>query len=84
MAILAPLQQADAFEFVADWHDQQARQFTAMSKDDPRIDLPTRDLAKYAARHHAGSAASMRIKASSIRRSLILSQLAEQDASLID
>lgn len=62
--------QTRAFDFVAHWHDEQWRRFRSMSEDYPRIDEETCAKAGDASRHHFGSAAALRIRASDIRRSL--------------
>lgn len=68
---MAKLTEDGAFDLVAAWHDQQARRFCEMAKDEPRIDGPTRTRAAEAARHHSGSAAALRLKASDMRRSAL-------------
>lgn len=50
------------FTIVADWHDKQARWFKEMSQDD-RIGELGKAKAAAAAKHHAGSAAAMRLQA---------------------
>lgn len=61
----------DAFYFVADWHERQARTFIEMSNDEPRIDAATRARSKEAAWYHNGSAAALRLAATNARRALI-------------
>lgn len=62
------LKEADAFDMVAAWHEKNAVQFKQMANDDPRTGELDRLKAIDAAKHHAGSAASLHIKASDIRR----------------
>lgn len=50
------------FEIVAEWHDKQARRFKEMSQDDRYGELGKAKAAA-AAKHHAGSAAAMRLQA---------------------
>lgn len=59
--------EAEAYAFVARWHEQQAILFQELAKDEPRIDKRTRDRAAIAAKHHAGSAAALRNKAHGLR-----------------
>jgi hypothetical protein len=62
------LTKARAYEIAAAWHDTQARTFCEMAHDEPRIDGATRTRAASAARHHAGSAAALRLAASNLFR----------------
>lgn len=55
------------FEVVAYWHEKQARTFSEMASD-IRVGEIGRAKADEAARHHAGSAAALRIKAADIHR----------------
>lgn len=69
--MLAKEQHSDAYYFVADWHERQARTFLEMSRDEPRIDAATRARSKEAAWYHNGSAAALRLAATNARRALI-------------
>lgn len=51
-----------AFETVAQWHDKNARLCLEASKDDPRLNADDRRRAFEAHKHHAASAASIRLK----------------------
>lgn len=61
-------EQARAFDFVAKWHEEQGQRFRSMAEDHPRIDEETCAKAGDASRHHFGSAAALRVRASDIRR----------------
>lgn len=61
------------FEIVADWHDKQARTFKEMSHD-IRSGEQGRKKAADAARHHAGSAASLRLYVLNERRIALQSE----------
>lgn len=61
------------FEIVADWHDRQARTFKEMSHDS-RSGEQGRKKAADAAKHHAGSAAALRLHAINERRSALQSE----------
>lgn len=69
--MLTKEQQPEAYHFVADWHERQARTFLEMSRDEPRIDAATRARSKEAARYHNGSAAALRLAAMNARRAII-------------
>ncbi|MDH0869705.1 hypothetical protein [Agrobacterium pusense] len=58
------------FEIVADWHDRQARTFKEMSHD-WRSGEQVRKKAADAAKHHAGSAAALRLHAINERRAAL-------------
>lgn len=60
-----------AFETVAQWHDKNARLCLAASKDDPRLNADDRSRALNAHRHHAASAAAIRLKMTDERRALL-------------
>lgn len=60
-----------AFEVVAQWHDKQARLCLDVSKDDPRLNAEDRRRAFDAHRHHAASAASIRLKFINERRAAL-------------
>lgn len=57
-----------AYDIAADWHDKQARMFMEMANDAPRTAESDRTKADYAAKHHAGSAAALRLAALNQRR----------------
>lgn len=59
---------ADAYELAAEWHDKQAGHCRDVAADEPRIGADIRAKAKDAARHHAGSAAALRLAALDARR----------------
>jgi hypothetical protein len=65
------LNTADAYEIAADWHDKNARLFKEMSQDEPRTGADARAKAAEAARHHAGSAAALRLAALNLRRAAL-------------
>lgn len=69
--MIAKEQEPDAYDFVAAWHERQAKRFWEMAKDEPRIDADTRMKAAAAAQHHAGSGAALRLAAVSARRAII-------------
>lgn len=58
------------FEIVADWHDRQARTFKEMSHD-WRSGEQGRKKAADAAKHHAGSAAALRLRDINERRAAL-------------
>jgi len=60
-----------AFETVAQWHDKNARLCLEASKDDPRMNADDRRRAFEAHRHHAASAAAIRLKMTDERRATI-------------
>jgi hypothetical protein len=62
---------ADAYEIAADWHDKNARLFKEMSQDEPRTGADARAKAAEAAKHHAGSAAALRLAALNLRRAAL-------------
>lgn len=66
-----------AFETVAQWHDKNARLCLDASKDDPRLNADDRRRAYEAHRHHAASAAAIRLKLIDENRALLRS-LSEQ------
>lgn len=59
---------ATAYDIAADWHDKQARMFREMSNDEPRTGDRDRARAGEASKHHAGSAAALRLAAINLRR----------------
>lgn len=61
---------ADAYEIAADWHDKNARLFKEMSHD-LRVGDDARGKAAEAAKHHAGSAAALRLAALNLRRAAL-------------
>ena len=61
------------FAIVAEWHDQQARKFKEMSQDDRSGELGKAKAAA-AAKHHAGSAAAMRLQAINERQRALQSE----------
>lgn len=65
------LTKALAYEITADWHDAQAFAFRTMSEDEPRIDKLMRERAADALKHHAGSAAALRIASANLRRAAL-------------
>lgn len=71
---------AASYEFVANWHDRQAKLFREMADDEPRTAEPARKRASEAAIHHAASAAALRNRAVDERRArTVLSR--EKEAS---
>lgn len=62
---------AETLEEAAKWHDKNARLCLEASKDDPRLNADDRRRAFDAHRHHAASAASLRLKLSDERRAAI-------------
>lgn len=65
--------EAAAYDFVAGWHERQAKLFREMAEDDPRTAKPARDRAKESAIHHAASAAVLRNRAADDRRTALVS-----------
>lgn len=63
----------DAFDIVADWHDKQAALFREMSEDIRSGELG-RAKAFASARHHAGSAAALRLNRTNRQRARALIQ----------
>jgi len=61
----------EAFEEVAQWHDKNARFCLEASKDDPRLNADDRRRAFEAHRHHAASAAAIRLKFINERRAAL-------------
>ncbi|MFU0504091.1 hypothetical protein [Pseudaminobacter sp. NGMCC 1.201702] len=66
---------AKAYEIAAEWHDKTAAGCRAIADDEPRIGADIRAKAKEAAKHHAGSAAALRLAAIEHRRNRLLLQL---------
>ena len=60
----------DPFLIVADWHDKQARTFKDMSQDIRSGELG-RAKANEASKHHAGSAAALRLHSLNSKRAAI-------------
>ena len=60
----------DPFDIVADWHDKQAATFKAMSTDIRAGELG-RAKAAEASKHHAGSAAALRLSRMNRQRAAI-------------
>lgn len=54
---------AAAYELAAQWHDKNARGCEEIANDDPRIAPDIRERALVAAKHHAASAAGLRLAA---------------------
>ncbi len=65
--------EAAAYDFVAGWHERQAKLFREMADDDPRTAEPQRKRAFEAAIHHAASAAALRNRAADDRRAALVS-----------
>lgn len=65
--------EAAAYDFVAGWHERQAKLFREMAEDDPRTAEPQRKRAFEAAIHHAASAAALRNRAADDRRAALVS-----------
>lgn len=63
--------EAWACDFVADWHDRQARLYRQIADNEPRIDAANRKRANDVSVHHAGSAAALRNRSANIRRALL-------------
>ena len=61
----------EAFHQVAMWHAKNARLCLEASKDDPRLNAEDRRRAFEAHRHHAASAAAIRLKMTDERRAAI-------------
>lgn len=59
---------ATAYELAAQWHDKNARGCREIADDDPRIAADIRERALTAAKHHAASAAGLRLAATEQRR----------------
>lgn len=59
---------ATAYHLAAQWHDKQAAGCEAMARDEPRLGPEIRALAAENARHHRGSAAGLRLAATSLQR----------------
>lgn len=59
---------SSAYELAALWHDKNARGCQAIADDDPRIEDHIRSKAREAAKHHAASAAGLRLAAIEHRR----------------
>ena len=74
----AEVDAAAAYDFVAVWHERQAKLFREMAEDDPRTAKPARDRAKEAAIHHAASAAALRNRAADDRRAALVSGSREE------
>ncbi len=72
--------EAAAYDFVAGWHERQAKLFREMAEDDPRTAKPARDRAKEAAVHHAASAAALRNRAADDRRAALVSGSREEQS----
>jgi len=72
-ALKAQLAEArrEAFYEVADWHGKNSRLCLTASKDEPRLGDEDRRRAAEASRHHAASAASIRLKMADERRAAI-------------
>lgn len=62
---------AQAYEIAAIWHDKQAAGCRAIARDEPRIAAHIRDKAAEAAKHHAASAAGLRLAAMELRRKIL-------------
>jgi hypothetical protein len=60
-----------AFETVAKWHDKNAGLCLSASEDDPRLNADDRSRAYDAHRHHAASAAAIRLKLTDEKRALL-------------
>lgn len=61
-------QLADAYYLAAKWHDKNAADCEAISRDDPRIGKDVREKARTAAIHHRASAAGLRLAAPHLLR----------------
>jgi hypothetical protein len=57
-----------AYELAAQWHDKNAKGCLVIANDDPRIEDHIRTRAREAAKHHAASAAGLRLAAIEARR----------------
>lgn len=64
-------QLADAYYLAAKWHDKQAKHCRAIVLDEPRIGFDDRRRASVAEKHHAASAAGLRLAATNLVRSAI-------------
>lgn len=65
------MDKAEAYEIAAQWHDRSAVGCRDIAEDEPRIDADTRRRAAEAARHHAASAAGLRLAATREKRLLL-------------
>lgn len=63
-----PRQLADAYYLAANWHDKNAADCEAISRDEPRIGAEVRERAGTAAIHHKASAAGLRLAATHLLR----------------
>ncbi|THK38128.1 hypothetical protein EHS39_11635 [Ensifer sp. MPMI2T] len=61
-------QLADAYYLAAQWHDKNAADCDAISRDEPRIGEDVREKARAAATHHKASAAGLRLAATNLLR----------------
>lgn len=59
---------ATAYYLAAQWHDKQAAGCEEVSKDEPRLGADIRARAAENAKHHRGSAAGLRLAATTLRR----------------
>ncbi|MFC5584410.1 hypothetical protein ACFPOD_04750 [Nitratireductor kimnyeongensis] len=64
---------AEAYELAARWHDKQAQGCREIAADEPRISAEIRERAREAAKHHAASAAGLRLASTRERRLKLLS-----------
>ncbi|MBX4941150.1 hypothetical protein [Rhizobium binae] len=69
LARTAPMRKrAEAYYLAANWHDKNAADCEAISRDEPRIGKEMREKARAAAVHHKASAAGLRLAATNILR----------------
>jgi hypothetical protein len=58
----------EAYETAALWHDKQAATCQKIAEDAPRIGADVRARAAETAKHHAASAAGLRLAAANMKR----------------
>lgn len=64
----SPSQLAASYREAAKWHDKNATDCEAISRDEPRIGPDIRQRASDAAKHHRASAAGLRLAATNLLR----------------
>jgi hypothetical protein len=67
----SPRTRADAYYLAAEWHDKQAVGCDEMAKDEPRLPADIRARAAENATHHRGSAAGLRLAATTLLRAAL-------------
>lgn len=66
-----PRQLADAYCLAAKWHDKNAADCEAISREDFRVGKVVAERARVAATHHRASAAGLRLAATNALRSAL-------------